>query len=75
MIWTPGIGEWIIILVIVLLFTGAKKLPGLARSLGSGINEFKKGLYGHSEISEEDTPVSNKKISPSKSSTKKRKKA
>ena len=39
----PGGMELIIILVIVLLLFG-RKIPGLARSLGSGITEFKKGL-------------------------------
>jgi sec-independent protein translocase protein TatA len=35
--------EWVIILVIVLLLFG-NRIPGLARSLGKGINEFKQGL-------------------------------
>jgi len=35
--------EWIIILVVVLLLFG-HRLPGMARSLGSGITEFKRGL-------------------------------
>ena len=38
----PGHWEWLIILLIVLLLFGAKKLPDLARSLGKGIKEFKK---------------------------------
>lgn len=35
-----------IILVVVLLFFGPKKLPELARGLGSAINEFKSALSG-----------------------------
>lgn len=38
-----GMGELVIILFIVLLLFGAKKLPELARSLGKALNEFKKG--------------------------------
>src|SRR5258707_5526333 len=38
----PGPSEWIIILVIVLVLFGAKKLPELARSLGQSMNEFRK---------------------------------
>jgi sec-independent protein translocase protein TatA len=38
-----GMGELLIILVVVLLLFGAKKLPDLARSLGRSLNEFKKG--------------------------------
>lgn len=37
-----GWPEIIAILVIVMLLFGAKKLPELARGLGSGIKEFKK---------------------------------
>lgn len=36
--------EIIIILVVVLLLFGAKKLPDLARSLGSSAKEFRKGV-------------------------------
>jgi sec-independent protein translocase protein TatA len=37
----PGPQELIIILVIVLLIFGAKRLPDLGKSLGSGMREFK----------------------------------
>ena len=37
--------EWIIILVIALLLFG-HRIPSMAKSLGSGIVEFKKGLKG-----------------------------
>lgn len=40
----PGPTEWIIILLVVLLFFGAAKLPQLMRSMGTGIKEFKSGL-------------------------------
>jgi len=39
---TPGPTEWVLILVIVLVQFGAKKLPELARSLGQSMNEFRK---------------------------------
>jgi len=39
----PNGWEWIIILVVILLLFG-HRLPTMARSLGSGITEFKKGL-------------------------------
>ena len=38
----PGGTELIIILVIVLVLFGGAKLPGLARSLGQSITEFRK---------------------------------
>ena len=45
-----GTSEILIILFIILLLFGAKKLPELAKGLGKGINEFKKAS---SEIKEE----------------------
>lgn len=36
--------EWLIVLLIVLLIFGARKLPELARSLGSSAKEFRKGI-------------------------------
>lgn len=38
-----GMGELIIVLLIILLLFGARKLPDLARALGQSIKEFKKG--------------------------------
>jgi sec-independent protein translocase protein TatA len=38
----PGGMEWILIVLVVLLLFGAKKIPDLARGLGQGIREFKK---------------------------------
>jgi sec-independent protein translocase protein TatA len=37
----PGGAEWILILLVVVLLFGAKKIPDLARGLGRGIREFK----------------------------------
>jgi len=42
LIGTPGSTELIIILVVILLIFGGKKLPELAKGLGKGIREFKK---------------------------------
>ena len=39
----PGIFEVLIIVIVLIVFFGAKRLPELARSLGRSINEFKKG--------------------------------
>lgn len=39
----PGGWEWLLILAVVLVLFG-NRIPGVARSLGSGISEFKAGL-------------------------------
>jgi sec-independent protein translocase protein TatA len=41
--WHPGTWEMLIMLLVILLVFGSR-LPKVARSLGQGINEFKKGL-------------------------------
>lgn len=50
----PGLGsvgpmELIILLTIILLLFGARRIPELARGLGTGIREFKKGTSGEAE--------------------------
>jgi len=37
------------VLVVVLLLFGAKRIPELARGLGSGVREFKKGAEGEGD--------------------------
>ncbi len=37
----PGIGEMLLIFLVVLLVFGAKRIPEIARGLGKGIREFK----------------------------------
>lgn len=41
LIGMPGMGEWILIGMFVLIFFGAKKIPEFAKGLGKGIREFK----------------------------------
>lgn len=49
---SPGPTELIIVLVIVLLLFGAKKLPDLASSMGRSIKEFRKATEA-----DEDEPT------------------
>ncbi len=46
-----GAPELIIILVIVLLLFGGKKLPELSRSIGSSLREIRGGLNGEEDKS------------------------
>ena len=37
----PGGPEWILIVLVIIIFFGAKKIPEIARGFGKGIREFK----------------------------------
>lgn len=39
-----GVEQWLIILVIVLVLFGGKKIPELLRGVGRGVGELQKGL-------------------------------
>ncbi len=64
-----GGGEIILILALVLILFGAKKLPELAKGLGKGIKEFKKATSEvtdeiHSAMDETPSPPSAPKSLP-----------
>lgn len=50
----PGMGELVIIFLIVLVLFGAGKIPKIAKDMGSGIREFKKSISGESDEKKED---------------------
>ena len=52
-----GYQELLLILVIVLILFGAQRLPDLARSLGSSVKEFKKGV---NELKDDATAAAKK---------------
>ena len=61
-----GAGEIILILLVILILFGAKKIPELARGIGKGMSEFKKGIKDvDDEIKTSDTE--SKKINDKKS--------
>lgn len=51
-----GATELIILLVIVLIIFGPKKLPQLGRSLGGGLREFKNSVSGKGGDDDDDEP-------------------
>ena len=55
----PGMGELVVILLIVLVVFGANKLPGIGDALGRSIKNFKKA----SNVDEEPKQVEDKKAS------------
>ena len=50
----PGGSELFIIILFVIIFFGARKIPELARGIGKGIREFKKASKGEKDEIEED---------------------
>jgi sec-independent protein translocase protein TatA len=63
-----GMPELIIGLVVILLLFGAKRVPELARGLGSGVREFKKGtLEGEIDKKEEEAKKDEEQLEASKS--------
>lgn len=51
----PGGMEWILIALVVLLLFGGKKIPELAKGLGSGIKNFKKAVKDDEETEVAET--------------------
>ena len=47
-----GTGELLVILAVILVLFGGKRLPEFAKNLGKGIREFKKACDGKEEESE-----------------------
>ena len=48
--WGLGVGEIVIIGLVLVLMFGGSKFPSIARGLGEGIRNFKRGMKG------DDTP-------------------
>lgn len=50
LIFNFGFWEIILIVLIILLLFGGKRIPELMRGIGKGINNFKKGVKGEDDI-------------------------
>lgn len=49
-----GIGEWALVILVIVLLFGGRKIPELMKGLGSGIKEFK-------NAAKDDQPANSKK--------------
>lgn len=65
-LWTVGIWEILLILLIVMLLFGATQIPRLMRGMGQGITEFKKGLAEGSKDEAQPSKEPEKKDSQEK---------
>lgn len=61
-----GMPELLVIVFVILLLFGAKKLPELAQGLGKGIREFKKAMKDTTDEVKGSTDVSNRSDSNNK---------
>ncbi len=66
MFGSVGMPELIIGLVVILLLFGAKRVPELARGLGSGVREFKKGTQESEVDKKEDEKKKEERLEASK---------
>lgn len=59
----PGLTEILIVVVIIVLLFGAKRIPGLARGLGKSVTSFKAGLREEpeNENTEDESETETKK--------------
>lgn len=51
-----GVQEILLIVLVVLLFFGGKKIPELMKGLGKGVRSFKEGMNGIENDLKEDIP-------------------
>ena len=66
----PSMPELLIILAIVVLLFGAKKIPDLAKGLGTGIKDFKKAIKEEDKKEEIDADVKTADTKPVEDNTK-----
>jgi sec-independent protein translocase protein TatA len=55
-----GSGELLLILLVVFIFFGPKKLPELGKNLGKGIREFRNAMRGLQDDLEKSTKIDSK---------------
>jgi sec-independent protein translocase protein TatA len=65
-----GIGELLIIMVVILLLFGAKRIPEIAGSMGKGIREFKRNINDATrEVTSETMPGDSPRLTASELET------
>ncbi|MGV8827390.1 MAG: twin-arginine translocase TatA/TatE family subunit [Breznakibacter sp.] len=61
-LWSaPGGLEWILIILVVVLLFGGKKIPELMRGLGEGMKEFKKAREDNDKKEDDKKATTNNK--------------
>lgn len=57
MLGSLGPMELVIILLIVILLFGGRKIPEIAKGLGKGIRDFKSSMAGNADAEDEAKPI------------------
>ena len=65
--------HWLVVLAVVVLLFGGKKIPEVMRGLGEGIRSFKEGMHGNAQGSAQATPASQPPASTSTPATEEKK--
>ncbi len=73
LIFNLGGGEIFIIMVVILLFFGSKRIPDLARGMGKGMREFKDAMSGVQQEINDSMRVDQKASAPSAPKTEEKK--
>jgi sec-independent protein translocase protein TatA len=62
----PNIGIWeiLLLLLVLLLVFGPKRLPEMGRSLGRGMREFKDSVTGKTEYDDDDDELQKVELTP-----------
>ena len=58
----PGVWQAVIVLVVIVLLFGGRKIPELMKGLGKGVKEFKDASKGGDEVVNEEESNDNEKI-------------
>jgi sec-independent protein translocase protein TatA len=64
-----SISHWVIVLIIVVLLFGAKKIPELAKGLGSGIKNFKDAMNDEDKTKINTTTTDNSSVGQNNNTT------
>src|SRR5664279_5287919 len=62
--------HWILVLLVIVLLFGVKKVPDLMKNLGIGINEFKKAMKEGEKVGDKEIPGTAAKTTPDKTEKK-----
>ena len=65
--------HWLIVLAVILLLFGGRKIPELARGLGEGIRSFKEGMSGGGSHNNPPTPPPQQTAPPTDKSAEEKK--